>query len=200
MRVAAILITAALTLFAILEFSSGEWHWHGPAQRRQAAIVDGYNARRHRKEAVSKETNDSQSESEPLHPIEDVVSASTLNEFPKLYQDKYVEFVGWQNALVENASSVEAESSQPLSLPADCKFVLHFLGANGANAFGCAESVPKYLLNPFGAASEENIGLYCKVEAVTAIGIFLTHCKLSPSEYMKMKEKEYELETGRPSR
>ena len=144
--------------------------------------------------------SETQSPSESQGPVENIVSASTLSEFPKLYQHKYVEFVGWENALVESAASAKAESSQPLSLPADCKFVLHFLEADGANAFGCAENVPVNLLNPSGAASEENIELYCEVEGVNGIGIFLKHCKLSPSEYVKRKEQEHELEQSAPSR
>ena len=53
------------------------------------------------------------------------------------------------------------------------------------------------LLSPFGAANEEDIDLICTVEFVNSVGSLLTHCELSPSTSRKMKDREYELETGK---
>lgn len=186
-----IVLGAALIAVAIFGLSSHE-------EQQLAPITKGpdYNeiSKPDEKDSPNtRETDDSRSQSEPQNMVEAVVSGSTLNEFPKLYEHKYVEFVGWNNALVESAASVKAQSSQQLFLPDDCNFVLHFLPADGANAVGCVDHVPANLLSPFGA-SEENIEVYCEVERVSAIGIFLTHCELTPSEHMKMKENEHQLE------
>jgi hypothetical protein len=129
---------------------------------------------------------------EPSPPVEtpEVVTPDTLYRFPKLYQDQRIQLVGWEWALVQIAKSAHVEG---LLIPPDCKYVLNF----ARPGLGCASTIPEHLLNPFGIASEEDIDLTCTVQRVTDVGSLLTHCELSPSSSRKMKDREYELETGK---
>ncbi len=126
----------------------------------------------------------------------DVVTPDTLYRFPKLYQDRRIQLVGWRWALVQAAKSAHLEG--PV-LPPDCTYVLIFsLDSPGR---GCASTVPERLLIPYykniAQAKEEDIDLICTVERVIWGDLKLTHCELSPSNLRKMKDREYELETGK---
>jgi hypothetical protein len=120
----------------------------------------------------------------------EVVTPDTLYRFPKLYQDRRIQLVGWEWAMVQTAKSAHVEG--PL-IPPDCKYVLNF----ARPGLGCASTIPEHLLNPFGVANEEDVDLTCTVERVTYAGSLLTRCELSPSSSRKMKDREYELETGK---
>jgi hypothetical protein len=120
----------------------------------------------------------------------EVVTPDTLYRFPKLYQNRRIQLVGWEWAMVQTAKSAHVEG--PL-IPPECKYVLNF----ARPGLGCASTIPEHLLNPFGVANEEDIDLTCTVARVTNAGSLLTHCELSPSSSRKMKDREYELETGK---
>ncbi len=117
---------------------------------------------------------------------QEVATIDTLLRFPELYKHRRIQLAGWEHALVETSKSADIDSH---SLPDDCVYLLNFPGG-----IGCAAAVPRELLSPFGAANEENIELTCTVEVVKPVGILLTHCDLSPSDYWKMRKREYELE------
>lgn len=120
----------------------------------------------------------------------EAVTLNTLYNFPKLYEHRRIQLVGWEHAMVGTAKSAGAEGPP---FPSDCKYLLVFGG--GA---ACASIIPKHLLSPLGAANEEDIDLICMVESVNSVGSLLTHCELSPSNYRRMKDREYQLETGKP--
>jgi hypothetical protein len=124
----------------------------------------------------------------PVETLE-VVTPNTLYRFPKLYEHRRIQLAGWEHAMVGTAKSSGAEGPP---FPPDCKYVLTFGG--GA---ACASTIPDHLLSPFGAANEEDIDLICTVEFVNSVGSLLTHCELNPSSSRKMKDREYELETGK---
>jgi hypothetical protein len=117
----------------------------------------------------------------------EVVTAETLYKFPKLYEHRRVELVGWEHALVQTTKSVHAASPP---FPADCKYLLNFSGG-----LGCVSTIPEHLLSPLGVAVEEDIDLTCIVERVTYAGSLLTHCEMSPSSYRRMEDRERQLET-----
>lgn len=114
----------------------------------------------------------------------EVVTPDTLYRFPKLYQGRRIQFVGWGEALVQTAKEAHMESP-------DCKYVLVF----PPGGFGCTFTIPEQV-NPFGISEEDN-DLTCTVKGVTDVVYLLIHCELSPSSYRKMKDREYELETGK---
>ena len=120
----------------------------------------------------------------------EVVTPDSLYRFPKLYQARRIQLVGWEWAMVQTTKSAHVEG--PL-IPPDCKYVLNF----ARPGLGCASTIPEHLLNPFSVANEEDVDLICTVERVTYAGSLLTHCELSPSSSRKMKDREYELETGK---
>ncbi len=119
----------------------------------------------------------------------EAVTPNTLYNFPKIYEHRRIQLVGWEHAMVGTAKSAGAEGPP---FPSDCKYVLIFGG--GA---ACASIIPRHLLSPLGAANEEDIDLICVVESVNSVGSLLTHCELSPSNYRRMKDREYQLETGK---
>jgi hypothetical protein len=119
-----------------------------------------------------------------------VATLDTLYRFPKLYQDRRVQLAGWEWAWVKTAKSAHVEGP---NIPPDCKYVLTF----ARPGFGCASTIPEHLLNPFGVAEEEDSDLTCTFARMTSAGAFLIHCDLSPSDLRKMKDREYELETGK---
>jgi len=78
----------------------------------------------------------------------------------------------------------------------DCRPIVSLYSTCGLAA-GCATTIPKGLLNPFGAVTEEDANLYCTVGWVSHAGFLLTQCELTASDERRMEEREYELETGK---